>query len=593
MGKNKKASVTRRTLHYFWSANKKYKKYTAGVMITTPLVLALRIINPLILAQMLQILTEGLSQEELTANLLPLGILFLAIELVREHVLNPLRLWCHWKMEISAMYDIGLKCFDTIEAQSMQFHSNKFSGSLVSQVNKFLGAYEAFTDQVVWNIVPVIVDVLVIMAIMFPRAPLYATGILIFMVAFMTVAVYWSKKIAPLNEREASVSNKRTGQLSDAITNIISVKSYASEKYEHKRFEKWQREVFDSSYAVLKADTKRNYCFDTIFWLINVLIVFLMLFGQGGFGLTLATLILIVNYSSTLMNDLWNVHSIFKTMNRIFGDASEMTEILDTPDDVVDSDNAKDLVLTDAEILFDKIVFQHEKAKKSIFEDFTLRIKPGERVGLVGVSGSGKTTLTKLLLRFADVKKGAIYIDGQDIRDVTQKSLREAIAYVPQESSLFHRSVYDNIAYGRPGATEEEVYEAARLANADEFIAGLPDGYDTMVGERGVKLSGGQRQRIAIARAILKDAPILVLDEATSALDSESEALIQEALANLMEGRTSIVVAHRLSTIAGLDSIVVLDNGKIVERGTHAELLKNGGEYAKLWGRQSGAFLDE
>ena len=409
----------------------------------------------------------------------------------------------------------------------------------------------------------------------------------------MAVAVYWSKKIAPLNEREASVSNKRTGQLSDAITNIISVKSYASEKYEHKRFEKWQREVFDSSYAVLKADTKRNYCFDTIFWLINALIVFLMLFGQGGFGLTLATLILVVNYSSTLMNDLWNVHSIFKTMNRIFGDASEMTEILDTPDDVVDSDNAKDLVLTDAEILFDKIEFRHEKAKKSIFEDFTLRISPGERVGLVGVSGSGKTTLTKLLLRFADVKKGAIYIDGQDIRDVTQKTLREAIAYVPQESSLFHRSVYDNIAYGRPGATEEEVYEAARLANADEFIAGLPDGYDTMVGERGVKLSGGQRQRIAIARAILKDAPILVLDEATSALDSESEALIQEALANLMEGRTSIVVAHRLSTIAGLDSIVVLDNGKIVERGTHAELLKNGGEYAKLWGRQSGAFLDE
>ena len=582
MGKNKKASVTRRTLHYFWSANKKYKKYTAGVMITTPLVLALRIINPLILAQMLQILTEGLSQEELIANLLPLGILFLAIELVREHVLNPLRLWCHWKMEISAMYDIGLKCFDTIEAQSMQFHSNKF-----------LGAYEAFTDQVVWNIVPVIVDVLVIMAIMFPRAPLYATGILIFMVAFMTVAVYWSKKIAPLNEREASVSNKRTGQLSDAITNIISVKSYASEKYEHKRFEKWQREVFDSSYAVLKADTKRNYCFDTIFWLINVLIVFLMLFGQGGFGLTLATLILIVNYSSTLMNDLWNVHSIFKTMNRIFGDASEMTEILDTPDDVVDSDNAKDLVLTDAEILFDKIVFQHEKAKKSIFEDFTLRIKPGERVGLVGVSGSGKTTLTKLLLRFADVKKGAIYIDGQDIRDVTQKSLREAIAYVPQESSLFHRSVYDNIAYGRPGATEEEVYEAARLANADEFIAGLPDGYDTMVGERGVKLSGGQRQRIAIARAILKDAPILVLDEATSALDSESEALIQEALANLMEGRTSSVVAHRLSTIAGLDKIVVLNDGKIIEQGTHKELLLNNGEYAGLWDRQSGAFLDE
>ena len=191
------------------------------------------------------------------------------------------------------------------------------------------------------------------------------------------------------------------------------------------------------------------------------------------------------------------------------------------------------------------------------------------------------------------MNKGEILIDGQNISKVTQKTLREAISYVPQESSLFHRSVYDNIAYGRPGASKEEVLRAAKLANADEFIKKLPDGYETMVGERGVKLSGGQRQRIAIARAILKDAPILVLDEATSALDSESEALIQEALNNLMKGRTSIVVAHRLSTIAGLDKIVVLNDGKIVEQGTHAELLARGGEYQKLWSRQSGAFLDE
>ena len=228
-----------------------------------------------------------------------------------------------------------------------------------------------------------------------------------------------------------------------------------------------------------------------------------------------------------------------------------------------------------------------------MFFDFDLKIPAGKTVGLVGVSGSGKTTLTKLLLRFADVMGGAIYIDGQDIRDVTQQSLREAIAYVPQESSLFHRSVFENIAYGKPGASEEEVIHAAKLANADEFIRELPEGYETLVGERGVKLSGGQRQRIAIARAILKDAPILVLDEATSALDSESEALIQGALSNLMKGRTSIVVAHRLSTIAGLDEIVVLKDGVIVEKGSHQELLVKNGEYSKLWSRQSGAFLQE
>jgi ATP-binding cassette subfamily B protein len=373
----------------------------------------------------------------------------------------------------------------------------------------------------------------------------------------------------------------------------MAVKSYAREKFEHKRFEKWQKEVFDASYNILKADTVRNYCFDTIFLCINVLIIVLLVFGRQWFALSLSTLILIVNYSSTLMRDLWDVHSIFKTMNRIFGDSKEMTEILDTEDDVVDVPDAKKLVVTNAEIGFNDITFRHEKAKEKIFENFTLNIKPGERIGLVGVSGSGKTTLTKLLLRFADVKSGSITIDGQNVSEVTQNSLRGAIAYVPQESSLFHRPIFENIAYGRPGATDEEVYEAARLANADEFICQLPDGYDTMVGERGVKLSGGQRQRIAIARAILKDAPILVLDEATSALDSESEALIQEALANLMEGRTSIVVAHRLSTIAGLDKIVVLHDGKIVEQGSHKELLKLNGEYAKLWNRQSGSFLDE
>lgn len=590
--RNELGSV-RRTLHYFWQANKRHKLYTAGVFVTTPLVLALRIINPLILAQMLQILSEGLERQELINQLLPFGILYLVIELVREHVLNPIRLWCHWKMELLTMYDLSMTCFDTIEAQSMQFHSDRFSGSLVSQVNKFLGAYESFFDEMVWNVVPVVIDVIVIMAIMFPRAPLYAGGILLFMTIFMVVASYWSKKIRPMNVREASATNKRTGQLADSITNIISVKSYTGEKFEHKRFKKSQDEVFNASYNILKADTKRNYCFDTIFWLINLLIIILMLYGQVWFSFSLATLILVVNYSSTLMGDLWNVHSIFKVMNRIFGDAKEMTEILDLPDDVVDEKGAKELAVTKTAIEFSDITFIHQDAKKAIFKNFTLNIQPGERVGLVGLSGSGKTTLTKLLLRFADVNEGEILIDGQNIKYVTQESLRKAISYVPQESALFHRSVYENIAYGKPEASQEEVIRAAKLANADEFIKELPHGYETLVGERGIKLSGGQRQRVAIARAILKDAPILVLDEATSALDSESEALIQGAFVNLMKGRTSIVVAHRLSTIAGLDKIVVLRDGKIVEQGTHGELLKANGEYAKLWSRQSGAFLEE
>ena len=242
---------------------------------------------------------------------------------------------------------------------------------------------------------------------------------------------------------------------------------------------------------------------------------------------------------------------------------------------------------------FKGVTFAHQDNTTELFSDFSLHIKSGERVGLVGLSGSGKTTLARLILRFSDIEQGSINIDGQNIADVSQESLRKNIAYVPQEPMLFHRTLRENIAYGRPDASEAEIMGAVEKSNSLEFIASLPNGIDTIVGERGVKSSGGQRQRVAIARAILKDAPILILDEATSALDSQSEKLIQDALVKLMKGRTSIVIAHRLSTIAKLDRIIVLSDGKITEQGTHGELLKQHGTYANLWSHQSGGFIEE
>lgn len=316
--------------------------------------------------------------------------------------------------------------------------------------------------------------------------------------------------------------------------------------------------------------------------------------GNAWFGISAGALVMIFTYTYNLTMRLNYVSSMMQRINRALGDAAEMTRVLDEPRLVADDAHAPELKVREGAIDFEHLSFAYRDAAagENVFDDLTLHVAAGQRVGLVGKSGSGKTTLTKLLLRLDDVQGGRVLVDGQDVSRCTQQSLRRQVAYVPQEALLFHRSIRENIAYGRPDATDEQIREAARLANATEFIDRLPRGFDTMVGERGVKLSGGQRQRVAIARAILTDAPILVLDEATSALDSESEALVQEALENLMRGRTSIVVAHRLSTVAALDRIVVLADGEIVEDGTHAQLVEAGGEYASLWSRQTGAFLE-
>jgi ATP-binding cassette, subfamily B, bacterial len=308
---------------------------------------------------------------------------------------------------------------------------------------------------------------------------------------------------------------------------------------------------------------------------------------------TKAALFLAFSYYANVTRFLWSFNSVYRRLEEAITDASLFVNYILTPPKVVDSKDASRLKVHDGFISFRDVLFTHPENSDALFHNFSLDIKPGQKVGLVGHSGAGKSTIVNLLLRFMNIDGGSIQIDGQDIAHVTQKSLHQAIAFVPQEPLLFHRSLRENIAYGKPHATGEEILDAARQAHALEFIEKLPEGFDTLVGERGVKLSGGQRQRVAIARAILKDAPILVLDEATSALDSESEKLIQDALARLMKGRTSIVIAHRLSTIAKLDRIIVLENGKVAEDGSHVELLKNNGIYAKLWNHQSGGFIEE
>ena len=500
--------------------------------------------------------------------------------------------WLDWSLDAKCGEYLSKLAFRAVINQSMTFHSNRFSGSLTSAANKLPGAFIDLKSHFVWDIYPLLLTIVYSVVVAAVVCAPFALLLAVYTVVYMAVAIVTYYKTRSVDEKLADAENKQTGQLADAITNEMSVKSYAREKFENARFERTTNRTKLATFNVAKVSFWRNMSMNVVNIITFAGLLVLIVMGHDLFGLTIANLVFLYSLSNSLLSNVWTINHILRTINRSFGNAKEMVEILDMPY-IIDDKTDKSIEVHDAKIEFSHISFQHDGQKEKLFSDFDLTVNPGESVGLVGVSGSGKSTLTKLLLRFDDVKNGAIYIDGQDIRDVTQNSLRENIAYVPQESSLFHRSVFENIAYGKPDANDEEVYEASRLANADEFIVGLPEGYDTMVGERGVKLSGGQRQRIAIARAMLKDAPILVLDEATSALDSESEALIQEALSNLMEGRTSIVVAHRLSTVAGLDRIVVLKDGKIIEQGTHQELLKRNGEYNKLWSRQSGAFLDE
>ncbi len=500
--------------------------------------------------------------------------------------------WLDWSIDALGGEYLSRLAFVAVINQSMTFHNNKFSGSLTSAANKLPGAFIDLKSNFVWDLYPLFLTALYSIITAAVICPPFAAILTIYTIVYMVVAIVTYYKTRNVDEKLADAENKQTGQLADAITNEMSIKSYARESIEKVRFGNTTKRTKEATFNVAKVSFWRNLSMNVINMVTFTGLLILIVMSHDWFGLTIANMVFLYSLSNSLLSNVWTINHILRAINRAFGNAKEMVTILDLPL-IIDDKTDKPLKITKAEIDISHISFQHQEQKQKLFDNFDLKVPAGKSVGLVGISGSGKTTLTKLLLRFDDVLSGAIYIDGQDIRDITQKSLRESIAYVPQESSLFHRSIYENIAYGKPEATRDEVIRAAKLANADSFIRELPDGYETLVGERGVKLSGGQRQRVAIARAILKNAPILILDEATSALDSESEALIQGALVNLMKGRTSIVVAHRLSTIAGLDEIVVLKNGQIVERGSHQELLGAGGEYAKLWSRQSGAFIKE
>ena len=593
--KKRAASTTRRTLHYYWQVTRRHFGLFSLLMASTFLFVALLSYgNPYVMSLIVDKVSAGsVSSDQVFPAFGPFIFALIAINVCGQAA-SKLQDYAMYKLQIAASYDLATMSFDALCNQSMSFHSNRFGGTLVSQTTKFMSAYQLLLETITFPFLPVVCSVVFTCAILAPRVPVYVAILMVLLAVYAGVSYYMYKRILHLNEQAAGAQNHLSGELSDSVANILAVKTYGREDYERSLFDAANKDVVARDSKRMWASLTRGIITACITVVIMAVVSVFIAGGNAWYGITPGTLVMMFTYTYTVTNQFNFINNGLQRFNRAFGDASGMTATLDEPRLVADSPDAFDLEVREGAIDFSDIGFDYVDGgvKTRVFDHFDLHIPAGQRVGLVGASGAGKTTLTKLLLRLSDIQEGRIEIDGCNIADATQRSLRRRIAYVPQESLLLHRSVAANIAYGKPDATMDEIREAARRANALEFIERLPQGFDTVTGERGVKLSGGQRQRIAIARAMLADCPILVLDEATSALDSESEKMVQDALAELMRGRTAIVVAHRLSTVASLDRIVVLEGGRIVEDGPHAELIEAGGVYARLWSRQTGAYLE-
>ena len=564
--KNDRATI-RRTLHYFWGVTRqKIGAFVLSIVSSVGYIALLTFANTYVMGLIVdRVQASPVSADQVLPVFGPYVLALLVVNAVGQ-TLSKLQDYSVYKLEINGDYQLSRLCFDTLSNQSMTFHNSRFGGSLVSQTSRFVSGYSGLVDVVTYSLWPTLASIVLTVGILAPIAPLFVAILVVMLVLYVVIAYGMYRRILPLSAEASRAQNKLSGVLSDAVTNILAVKTYGREDYERGLFTTADREAMAAENVNMRATMRRGFTTSALITAIMFVVSIFVVGGNAWFGISAGTLVMMFTYTYNLTMRFNYFNSMMQRINRALGDAAEMTRVLDEPTLVADDEDAKPLEVTEGRIDFENLRFRYPDAPKDdyVFEDLNLHIPAGQRVGLVGRSGSGKTTLTKLLLHVIQA----------------------------QEALLFHRSIRENIAYGKPDATDEEIRRAAEEANALEFIERLPDGFDTMVGERGDKLSGGQRQRVAIARAILVDAPILVLDEATSALDSESEALVQGALENLMRGRTSIVVAHRLSTVASLDRIVVLAHGEVVEDGTHHELVERGGEYASLWNRQTGGFLE-
>ncbi len=583
-------SAVRLALRYYWRELTRRKRVALPALLL-PAVgnICLLYLAPLIIADLAGRIADGADVG--VGTLLPAVAGFAGLLLTSE-VMWRIGVHCLNRTDgrgIENLYVLGM---DELLAKDAAFFHENFAGSLTKRVLSFASRFEEFVDTMAFSVIANIVPLAFASVVLWRYDPLLVVALLaLIAVTGFVIAPLVRRRQAIVDQREAAIA-RVAGHVADSLMNMATVRAFAAE---HREAAEHRTRVAEQRRLSIRSWDYANLRIDTVVAPLSVLtntVGLLLAVGLGGGRLGVEAIVVTFTYFSSATRIMFEFNQIYRRLESSLTEAAQFTELLLDPPTVLDPAEPEPLRPAGTDIRFDRVRFAHAGAPV-LFAGLDLVVPGGTKVGLVGRSGGGKSTLTQLLLRMMDIQDGAIRVGGQDISRLRQADLRSLIAYVPQEPAMFHRTLRENIAFARPDATDAEIREAAGAAHVTEFADTLPEGFDTLVGERGVKLSGGQRQRVALARAILRDAPILLLDEATSALDSESEVLIQRALWRIMDGRTALVVAHRLSTVARMDQLVVLDHGEIVEQGSHDELLRRDGTYARLWQHQSGGFLDE
>ncbi|MDO8505742.1 MAG: ABC transporter ATP-binding protein [bacterium] len=580
---------TKQTLKVYWSQVRKYKLLVLSMVVSITAAVTLDLFIPIYYKRFFNVVTTYTGQGDVHALLLRILIAIVTLNCIG---------WVLWRFTTFAnayfqprvMADLFEYAYDYLQRHSFSFFSNRFVGALVRKVTKLPRAFEQFADRVYWDLYSLTIRLIGSSIVLFLVNPIIAYVLIGWSILFIALNYFFSIWKLKYDVQRSEKDTERTATIADAATNHNNIQLFNGYGFESKRVKKAAEELRRLETFTWSLGSIVEAIQGLLFIGVEFLLMYLgiRLWQQG--RLTAGDFVLMQSYLIALIWRIWEVGRHIRDLYESFADAEEMVEILNTPHEIADASGATVLTVPKGNIEFQHVNFSYHKTRK-VLHSINLAIAPGEKIALIGPSGSGKSTMVKLLFRFHELDNGRILIDGSRINKVTQESLRANLSLVPQEPILFHRTLMENIRYGRRDASDAEVIEAARLAHCEEFIENFPKKYETFVGERGIKLSGGERQRVAIARAILKNAPILILDEATSSLDSHSEGLIQDAFKNLMKRKTVIVIAHRLSTIRQMDRIIVLHEGRIIDEGTHEKLLKKGGLYKNLWQLQAGGFL--